>query len=162
MSYLLPCLAMMLLVSFRFSVAQIFHELKCTVYGNQDLLMYSNQDLLSQRETDLSPSLAVSGFWLFPASPNLSPVCRTNGATRERIWARTALMEVLGKWHKHSRFKDELNFLNKLRSKLLHKWMCKSLSCCRLQNTIHFVWVSSKKCVVIVQRRLGGREGGGR
>ena len=34
--------------------------------------MYSNQDLLSQRETDLSPSLAVSGFWLFPASPNLS------------------------------------------------------------------------------------------
>ena len=59
-------------VSFRFSVAQIFHELRCTVYGNQDLLMYSNQDLLSQRETDLSPSLAVSGFWLFPASPNLS------------------------------------------------------------------------------------------
>ena len=72
MSYLLPCLAMMMLVSFRFSVAQIFYELVCTVYGNQDLLMYSNQDLLSQRETDLSPSLAVSGFWLFPASPNLS------------------------------------------------------------------------------------------
>ena len=72
MSSLLPCLAMMLLVSLKFSVAQIFHELGCIVYGNQDLLMYSNQDLLSQRETDLSPSLAVSGFWLFPASPNLS------------------------------------------------------------------------------------------
>ena len=118
-----------------------------------DLYMRSAIRICWVRERDLSPSLVVSGFWLFPAFPNLSPVCRTNGATRERIWARTALMEVLGKWHKHPRFKDELNFLDKMPSKLLHKWMCKSLSCCRLQNTIHFVWVSSKKCVVIVQRR---------
>ena len=31
------------------------------------------------RERDLSPSLAVSGFWLFPVSPNLRPVLGTNG-----------------------------------------------------------------------------------
>ena len=99
MSSLLPCLAMMLLVSFRFSVAQIFHELGCTVYGNQDLLMYSNQDLLSQRETDLSPSLAVSGFWLFPASPNLSSgqmaqYKHTNANTQIQRYTNTQIKSV--------------------------------------------------------------------
>ena len=34
------------------------------------------------RERDLSPSLAVSGFWLFPVSPNLRPVLGTNGPTQ--------------------------------------------------------------------------------
>ena len=67
-----PCELLIHTMMNQMKTNQIFHELGCTVYGNQDLLMYSNQDLLSQRETDLSPSLAVSGFWLFPASPNLS------------------------------------------------------------------------------------------
>ena len=44
--------------------------------------VFANQDLLSQRERDLSPSLAVSGFWLFPVSPNLRAVLWTNGPTQ--------------------------------------------------------------------------------
>ena len=74
-----PCELLIHTMMNQMKTNQIFHELRCTVYGNQDLLMYSNQDLLSQRETDLSPSLAVSGFWLFPVSPNLRPVLGTNG-----------------------------------------------------------------------------------
>ena len=34
---------------------------------------------VESEKTDLSPSLAVSGFWLFPVSPNLRPVLGTNG-----------------------------------------------------------------------------------
>ena len=74
---------------------------------------------------------------------------------RERIWARTALMEISGKWWKYPQQQCKYNFIWGCKlPKLLHKSVC----CLLLQNILHFVWVSSKKCVVIVQR-LGSRGG---